>query len=129
MKVEKAPAPTDVNFENLTVSTYIRMKRSLLTYTISLIVLGIAFSINYGLSKIKDDLDKDSKGIESSNAYGIRLISLGASFLVTIINIILENIIRSLSSYEKHETHTKFSISFGSKLLLATFINTGLIPL
>lgn len=59
----------------------------------------------------------------------ISVISLTSGTIVSITNYILTRLIKYVTLYERHETYTKFNLSVALKLVLATFINTGLIPL
>ena len=45
------------------------------------------------------------------------------------VNKILAKIIRVLTAYEHHETHSKYNVSVAVKLVVATFINTAIIPM
>ena len=56
--VERAAEPGDIYWENLSVNTIKRVKKTLITYTIASLCLGVAFSINLALSFAKDALDK-----------------------------------------------------------------------
>jgi len=48
---------------------------------------------------------------------------------VILFNIIIKNLIKFLSRYEKEETLTAFNLNISLKIVIATFINTALIPL
>lgn len=128
--VERAAEPSDVYWENLSVTTMGRVKKSFITNGVALLCLCVAFGVNLGLSIAKAKLDK-SKGQSNNSAAAtiIGLISALTSFFVVFINYILGRIIRILSAYEQHETYSKFHISVASKLTIATFINTGFVPL
>ena len=51
------------------------------------------------------------------------------SMFVVVVNGILSKVIRLFSVYEKHKTYTAYNLSVASKLTLALFINTALIPI
>ena len=127
--VERAVLPGDVYWENLSVSTTDRVKKSLVTNGIALLLLGVAFGVNLGLSFAKDALDDSDNGQSSSVSTLIRIISILTSFFVVFINFVLGRIIRILSAYEQHETYSKYHVSVAVKLTIATFINTGIVPL
>lgn len=42
---------------------------------------------------------------------------------------ILRNVVRKMSTYEKHDTWTANSVSIAFKLTVARFVNTSIIPL
>ena len=127
--VERAAEPTDIFWENLSVTTIERVKKSLATYGVTALCLLIAFGINLGLSILKDSLEDSSGGASTGAAAAIRVISIFTSFLVVFINVVLGRIIRILSAYEKHETYTKYHLSVAVKLTIALFVNTGIVPL
>lgn len=128
--VERAAEPSDVYWENLSVSTTGRVRKSFITNSVAFLCLCVAFGVNLGLSIAKDKLDKSRHQSNSSaSATIIRLISVLTSFFVVFINVVLGRIIRILSAYEQHETYSKYHISVASKLTIATFINTGIVPL
>lgn len=59
----------------------------------------------------------------------MRLVAFFSSVIVIVINSLLKIAIRYLSSYEKHSTYTKYHLSVATKLMLATFVNSGFLPL
>lgn len=59
----------------------------------------------------------------------MRGVSFGTSIIVVVFNNILVTLIRRFSASEQHETHTKYTLSVALKLTIATFVNSGIIPL
>lgn len=55
--------------------------------------------------------------------------SILMSMFVVIINGVLSKVIRMFSVYERHRTYTAYNLSVASKLTLALFINTAVIPI
>ena len=51
------------------------------------------------------------------------------SMFVVFFNTLLGRVIRIFSTFEKHETYTKYNLSVAVKLAFAMFVNTGLIPI
>lgn len=51
------------------------------------------------------------------------------SMFVVVINGVLSKVVRLFSVYEKHRTYTAYNLSVASKLTLALFINTAIIPI
>lgn len=70
--------------------------KKVLTYTIAIIVLGGSFGAIYGLSKVQFDYSKVHDDI--SNQYISALISL----CISIINIIIQQILRFLTKLERN---------------------------
>jgi len=126
--VERAAEPTDIYWENLSVSFNDRVKKSFQTYMITFVCLLIAFGITYGVSVIKEQFDSEGETTTFEELF-IRIISILTSFLVVVINVILGRVIRLLSAYEKHETYSKYHLSVAVKLTMALFINSGITPL
>ncbi|CAI2369250.1 unnamed protein product [Moneuplotes crassus] len=125
---ERASEPGDIFWDNLGVTIRNRLKRVLWTFLIAIICLGIAFGINFGIRQIKKKIENQDRETILEQ-YLIRSLSIFVSFLVAIINTILGRIVRILTSYEKHETYTKYHLSVAFKLTIAMFINTGINPL
>lgn len=91
-----------------------------------------AFGIYYGLNRLSDYLDtrqKNNEGNTTTNLWLIRLVSIVSSIITMVINILLDMVIRLLSSFEKHRTYTLFHLSVAIKLMTATFINSAMLPL
>lgn len=98
-KFKKAPEPQDINFEHLDVSRFTRGRRTLLTFSISFLMIGVCFGAIYGLNIYSDSLDSESTASSALSA----LISV----IISVVNIILKYIVRALSKYEENETMTK----------------------
>lgn len=126
--IERASEPTDIYWENLSVTYIQRVKKSFTTYAVTILCLLCAFGITLGASILKDLLDSQG-GTTNTEAILIRIISILTSFLVIAINVALGKIIRLLSAYEKHETYSKYHLSVAIKLTIALFINSGIVPL
>jgi hypothetical protein len=137
--MERAAEPTDVFWENFSIDTVKRVKKSLLTYCITALLLAISFLISFLSSEIKSNLEYEAsknlvdslgKHPNKSMQYFIifLIVSINACF-IALINFISGRIIRVLSSYEMHETYTNYHLSVSLKLTITRFINTGLIPL
>ena len=130
--IERAAEPTNVYWENMAITFSSRLKRTLITYSIAFICLGIVFWINLGLNIWRDLLQttaEKSSGMSAEIYIIIMLIGIWSSIVVAVNNIILTKIIRIISKYERHETYTKYNVSVALKLTLSMFTNTGVIPL
>jgi hypothetical protein len=58
---ERAPEPTDVYWDNLSVSWFSRSMRILMTYFFTIILVGICFGIIYGITISKADILERSR--------------------------------------------------------------------
>lgn len=132
--VERAAEPGDVYWENLSVTPFQRLKNILLTYTITTILLAFVFGFYYSLHVLKKFLEDEAENKQSENnsnylSWLVRLVSIFNSIIVVLVNLLLHWLIRLLSSYEKHMTYTKFRLSVATKLMIATFVNSAILPL
>ena len=127
--VERATEPGDVYWENLSVSDVERFFRQGMTYLITALALGAAFGIYYGFNRLGRHLE-DNAGDDatSSDLWLIRIVNLLASITTMVVNILLDIMIRLLSSFEKHRSYTKYHLSVAIKLMASTFINSALLP-
>jgi len=90
--------------------------------------LGVAFTINLFLRFAKDAVD-NSDGESATEEGFIRFLSILTSLFVAAVNVALGRIVRFLSAYEKHNTHSKYHLSVAVKLTICMFINTGINPM
>lgn len=77
---------------------------------------------------MKDAID-NVENTTKTEQFFINLLSILTSLVVVAINVVLGKIIRILSAYEKHETYSKYHLSVATKLTIAMFINTGIVPM
>ena len=98
-RIQRAPEPQDILWANIGISDLEKFKRKMITYTVTIIMLGVSFAAVYGLSLAQVN--------NSSNRYLSTLISL----LISLINIIISRtyylileVIRRLSIYERDYT-------------------------
>lgn len=131
--LERAAEPTNVYWENMSVTFSSRFKYSWLTYFTSFILLLIVFLINFGLSFSRNLLANEISNVngDSSKLYNAinSLISILSSIIIAINNALLTLVIRSISKLERHETYTKYNVSVSIKLTFSMFINSGMIPM
>lgn len=117
MKIERAPEPEDIIWTNLAVPLGEVIKRKVITYTATFILLGISFAIVYGLS------------VAQINSSGNSILSLVISIFISLVNIILSIVIEKLSLFEMDFTVTKYQTSLAVKSIFASLINSILIPI
>jgi hypothetical protein len=91
LKVEEAPEPSDIIWQNLEFSDLNKILRKIGIYFITILLISISFGIvillNYIQNKYKDDLESN-----------INLaLSLIISLIITVINTLLNTTIRKLS--------------------------------
>ena len=130
--MERAAEPTDIFWENLSVVATERFRKSVLTYLITFLVLGFSFTINLFSASLRFDLEKEAREngtTEMTSKYTLIFIIVGVNaIVVALINFSFVRLIRILSSFEAHETYTKYNLSVAVKLTFTRFINTIIIP-
>ncbi|OMJ68561.1 hypothetical protein SteCoe_33950 [Stentor coeruleus] len=119
---EMAPEPSDVYWENLSAGYLSKQIRRIITYSIALLTIGITFIV---LFFIKNYQKSNSNTHGSAKYIG----SAFSSLLVISINIFLSISIRIYSKEEMHHTWSTYNLSVSKKLVIALFLNTGIIPL
>ena len=126
MSAEAAPEPEEIQFENLQITSYQRLARTILIYFFSALIIIVSFfiisSLNIEQKNIKDDESSHNLLVK----YGI---SLSITVIISIINVALEIVLEILTKLERHITMTNFYLSYSIKLTLFTFINSSIIPL
>jgi hypothetical protein len=124
IKVEEAPEPEDVIWENIGLSDWEKTKRKLITFSVTFLLLGVSLGVVFGLSKVQQD--------NSENRYLSILISLiligfnkiiECNFMLNLVAIVY------LSVYERDYTSIKYQISLAMKSILAQLLNTIVIPI
>lgn len=103
MKARRAAEPTDLFWENLSVSKSSRIARTFMIYMLTLVVLAICFGINLGIKYAKRTLNSESvetavKGHDNDDStftqWIIRILTFISSIIVVINNIILGRVVR-----------------------------------
>lgn len=61
------------------------------------------------------------------NKHGAKILSLGCSVFVIIVNALLLLIVRKFALFEKHHTLTRMNVAVAMKLTIARFINSSLV--
>lgn len=88
----------------------------MITYSVTLVILGASFVIVYGLSTVQ---------MSNSSSY----LSFFISFVIAIINLIISQVIRYLSYFQRNLTKTRYQASLAIKSIVAQLINSILIPI
>ena len=122
--VTQGPEPSDILWANLGYSPFFLFKRRLLTFTLSLVILGICFGIVAGLKVIQGQIDDSSDGEDLSSSVWFRMISACISLVITFINEILSTFLKKFSIWEKHSSITDFNRSLLVKIVLSKYLNT-----
>jgi hypothetical protein len=131
IQVITAPAPTDIMWDNIGLSTIEIAKRRLITIFLSLLLLGVCFAIMLGLKVAQDKAAKSQAASAAAgqvtSSVGVRLLSIVISLLILIINNVLAIVLQKLTIYERHSDHTDKNRSMILKICVSQFINTCLL--
>lgn len=123
--VEPAPEPEDIIWENLEYGRLARGLRRVGTLIISLILLGISFTIILFLNKESINFAE-----ENPDDYEMKFtISILVSITITIVNMIMNFLLYNLVQFEKPIRITDFDKSHSQKIAAFSFINASIIPM
>ena len=124
IKIEIAPEPEDVIYENLEFDWVQRLSRILLAYFISSIIIVICFFLILYLNNIqirRSQSDHD----DIVNRYGVSIL---ISLIIALINSFFQKILNILTKIEKQICMTDFFLSYSIKLTVLTFCSSVLTP-
>ena len=126
VRIERAPEPEDIIFENLQCAYSVtRAFRTFLVYFFSIILIGFCFIIVSALNTLQKYID-EKNNFHIIVAY---IISFLISIVIEIINLIFEKLLDFFTEKEKLSTTTNHYLSKSIKLTLFSFMNKGIIPL
>ncbi len=94
LRVERAPEPQDIIWENLQYTGMERVKRTCYVYFISILLTGVSFGIVFGLNYLQS-----STRTVLDNIYLRYGLSIVISVIISVINYLITYIMTSLSMY------------------------------
>ena len=124
-RVNVAPEPEDVIFENLQYSPFRRFLRTLLVYFVSLIMISVCFIIILFLNDFQFKKTKNNSN-KLIIKYGIALL---INLIISSLNTTFKFFLEGLTKLEKHISNTDYYLSFSIKLTIFTFLTSAIIPL
>ena len=124
--VSSAPEPDDIIFENLETTKFGRIIRTFITALISFVIIALSFTIVVLLTLAQEKIDNMSFGAKNFSKYAV---SLGMTGAISVVNIIFQGILESLTKLERHMSITDQNLSFSIKLTIFTFVNSAIVPL
>jgi len=119
LRVKRAPEPSDILWENLSFGGFKKMVKIIKTNIVTAFTILVTALILGGISYWKQSLQKDT--ISS-------IVSLVASFITIFVNSVLVMVIKKYASEEHHHSYTIYHRSVATKLTIAQFINTAIVP-
>lgn len=127
--MSRAAEPTDIFWENMALNSRKRLKRKLITYSVSILLLGIVFFVTLLLDLFINFLEDETNGGSNILVLLIWALTFGNSILVAVINLILRAVMRKLTAKERNKTYTDYNVDVSFKLFFTMFANTAIIPL
>ena len=127
--MNRAAEPTDIFWENMALNSRKRLKRKLITYSVSILLLGIVFFVTLLLDLFINFLEDETNGGSNILVLLIWALTFGNSILVAVINLILRAVMRKLTAKERNKTYTDYNVDVSFKLFITMFANTAIIPL
>lgn len=123
---ERAPEPNDIIWENLGTSWIEKFKMQWWTHFYTLLVLVLCFFCIFGLTFLQKYLT-DPNEPKVYNKYVKNLINALGAVFISVVNYLLNFVIKKFASLEKHLTVTGYDSSIASKKIIAQFLNTAII--
>eukprot|EP00928_Gymnodinium_smaydae_P079697 TRINITY_DN63555_c0_g1_i1.p1 TRINITY_DN63555_c0_g1~~TRINITY_DN63555_c0_g1_i1.p1 ORF type:complete len:967 (+),score=173.51 TRINITY_DN63555_c0_g1_i1:69-2969(+) len=125
LRIERAPNPGDINWEDLGGNPN-RCLRLIKSTTMLLLTLSLCFGAIYGLAQLQ--LHFKQEGIRkagSNDEVKFKVLAPLPGVLVAVVNAILGMQCRKYAKEEYHETFTQEEFSAAWKMSLCMFFNTG----
>lgn len=126
INIEQAPEPSDILWENITVSTWVKIKKRIKTALITTIILLASFYILVSIKIYQYNTYKDYGKISNSENMKLKAISLLLSVTIIVLNFLISEAIKHFSRFEKPATWTQYNILVFHKFVGATTLNTVL---
>ncbi|CAD7941555.1 unnamed protein product [Amoebophrya sp. A25] len=123
LTVQRAPNPSDVNWEDLGRSAWETSLQRYQLYSVMAVLIGICFACTFGLHLWGEDLK------ENSSSGGGTALSIIPALVVALLNAVLLYASRELTQHEYHQTKTSEDGSTTIKMTAAMVINTSFIQI
>jgi hypothetical protein len=125
IKVDRAPNPNDLDWKDLGVSTKTAVTRRIITFIGSIFLLGCSFGAMIGLKFGQYEMNKSTQGEGLSvSSLKFRLVSVGITLVIMMINFALGKLIRYLTYAERHWTETNFFQSLTIKIVVVAWLSS-----
>jgi hypothetical protein len=119
IKVDRAPNPNDIKWNDLGVSMKTAITRRMITFFITIILLGASFGGILGLKVAQYKMSQDSNTNDLNlSSTKFRVISAVITVVIMVINFYLGKVIRLLTFLERHWTQTAFFQSLTIKIVV-----------
>lgn len=98
------------------------LPKVVLTSFACFLLIAFSFIINFFLKNLSKN---EELKLTTNEKYSVSFV---IAIIIMIINFLLKETIKLLTSYEHHRTHTAFNLSVGIKLTIARFANSAIVP-
>ena len=126
ISVSHAPEPEDVIWKNLEISFIQRVKRGVIMYTVTIILLFVSFGLVLALTYLQDYSNDHFWEENTLVKYGVSLIITG---VISGMNSFFQFLLKIFTKYEKQTSMTNYYLSFSVKLTWFTFLTSAVVPL
>lgn len=116
IRIANAPKPTDIIWENLGIPYKSRVTWTALSYTFTILALGISFGIAVSIKAIQISVEK------TSSEWTQRILSLVASVVNVITGLLLDFFI---NWFNEMEDHKQYSSLYDSLMIKVTLVDTS----
>ena len=121
IKVDRAPNPNDIKWNDLGVSMGVVLQRRVITFFITIVLLGCSFGAILGLKVAQYKMTKDADANDLSlSSVKFRVLSAAITLIIMAINFALSKVIRYLTFLERHWTETAFFQSLTIKIVIVS---------
>lgn len=119
IKVDRAPNPNDLKWNDLGVATGTVIKRRIITFFITILLLGCSFGAILGLKIGQYKMGEGTNANDLSlSSVKFRVLSAIITLVIMAINFALGKVIRYLTFLERHWTETAFFQSLTIKIVI-----------
>ena len=129
IRARDPPEPNDIFWENFSYSFSQRIRYTIITYIICILIIAVSFGIILGISYLQEQLYSDDNENVDKNIILKYLTSLSITIVISIINNLIEFVLEKLTYLEKPISKSNYVLSLSVKLFIFTFLNSAIVPL
>jgi hypothetical protein len=117
-KLKSAPNPSEIFWKNLYGSTAAKFSARLITYLISILIIGLSLGTLFLVKLLQQSLISRSSadGYFTKSSLTVDILAITTAVAVFIINSLIASALRSLTMNEKHSTSSAFFQSLVVKI-------------